>query len=277
MATFDGVVKETFGELKTDSCQLVPLPSTRIVPKASSIVSPYLDAAKVKKFEETWGGTIGALSKTESSICLPSVQSLNKLSLAQAEVGRSFGVEESKRFASKATPTLRGAVSLNSVLPLLSDAKLLAPAATAAEKAEFQKAGKVIERAQKQESIRIFNEELKVKAQAKKAEAAAKAGGGGSGWGVPATQTTQQAEVARQAKQEEFKAKQAARLEAQAARKAEALAASSPEAIRAKQAALVAAQKEKAEAQKAAAAEAAAKAREFSATAAVKREAAGMP
>lgn len=54
-------------------------------------------------FEFLWGGryggTLAALSRTDLAICLPSSEALDKLALAQADLGRAFGKEESKRFA----------------------------------------------------------------------------------------------------------------------------------------------------------------------------------
>ena len=58
-----------------------------------------VDPERIKAFNTKWGNSIGLLPKTDSGICLPSVEGLNKLSLAQAELGRSFGKDESKKFA----------------------------------------------------------------------------------------------------------------------------------------------------------------------------------
>ena len=44
-----------------------------------------VDASKLKAFSESWGPTLKALPRTDgdTAICLPSVESLDKLSLAQ--------------------------------------------------------------------------------------------------------------------------------------------------------------------------------------------------
>merc|ERR1740139_218506 len=154
LATLNGVVKESFAGIEAASCTLVPLPSSAAATKFKDIATASVDAAKLKAFAEAYGPTLAALPKTEAGdfICLPPSASLDKLSLAQADVGRSFGAEESKRFSAYTTPVLKGAITISKVFPLLDDAKRLAPTATSQEKAAFQAAGKRIESAAKGEA-----------------------------------------------------------------------------------------------------------------------------
>lgn len=50
-------------------------------------------------WQDKWGAAFAALPKTDAAICLPSTPaSLDTLALAQADVGRAFGVAESKAF-----------------------------------------------------------------------------------------------------------------------------------------------------------------------------------
>lgn len=98
VSTFATVVTDAFAPLKTESCTLVPLPPVSLVDQLrASKAAASMDMAKFRAFEDRWGGTYAALSKTESAICLPSVESLEKLALAQAEIGRSIGADEAKR------------------------------------------------------------------------------------------------------------------------------------------------------------------------------------
>merc|ERR1740139_148708 len=154
LATLNGVVKESFAGIEAASCTLVPLPSSAAATKFKDIATASVDAAKLKAFAEAYGPTLAALPKTEAGdfICLPPSASLDKLSLAQADVGRSFGAEESKRFSAYTTPVLKGAITISKVFPLLDDAKRLAPTATSQEKAAYQAAGKRIESAAKGEA-----------------------------------------------------------------------------------------------------------------------------
>lgn len=170
LTKFNGIVKDAFAELKTDSCTLVPLPSSKNVAKFNAIVASDSDAAaKIKEFDAKWGPTLSALSKTDSAICLPPAATLTKLSLAQADVGRAFGAAEAKAFAAYSTPVLKSSITVGKVLPLLGDAKKLAPTASAAEKAAFQAAGKRIEAASKQEAFNKVNAQ-RAAAQAEKAK-----------------------------------------------------------------------------------------------------------
>jgi len=155
LAALNTVVKDSFAGLEASSCTLVPLPSSAAASKFKDVATASVDAAKLKAFADAYGPALAALPKTETAICLPSADALDKLSLAQADVGRSFGAEESKKFAAYATPALKGSVSIGKVLPLLDDAKKLAPAATPKEKAAFQAAGKRIELAAKAEKQQL--------------------------------------------------------------------------------------------------------------------------
>jgi len=203
---FTGVVKDAFENLRTDSCTLVPLPPPNIVERFSAIATETVDPAKLKAFEAAWGPALGALAKTDDAICLPPVATLERLALAQAEVGRSFGAVESKAFEKATVPTLKSTLTINKLLPLIDDAKRLASAATPKEKAAFQAAGKKVEYAAKQEALRAKL------AAAKQLQAAAK---------------TDAADLAasRQAAIEATAARKAAELEARELKKAELLAA----------------------------------------------------
>ena len=137
MDEFNGVLKESFANLQPDSCTLVPLPSMAAVDKFKTAAQDKVDASKLQTFEKTWAPLVGALSKTENSICLPPVEALDKLSLAQANLGRSFGQTEAQAFTSFTGPALKQSIPLGKVFPLLGDAKMLAPTATAGEKVNF--------------------------------------------------------------------------------------------------------------------------------------------
>ena len=172
LTTFNTVLKEAFSDLKPDSCSLVPLPPASLADKFGAVASEQVDAAKLKEFSKTWGPSLKALSRTDTAICLPSVETLDKLALAQAEVGRSLSAEEAAKFGSFTTPVLKSSFTLGKLLPLLDAAKTVAPSATPAEKAAFQAAGKRIEAASNAEAQKQKLAILKAKSAAKEAERA---------------------------------------------------------------------------------------------------------
>jgi len=152
---FNGVLKEAYADLSTDSCRLVPLPPATIVNRFATIAAEKVDADKLQTFRETWKQSLGALPKTDDKICLPPTRSsLDKLALAQADLARSFGKAESKAFASYTAPILKTTIAQKKTLSLLDDAKTLAPTATPQAKKEFAAAGKKAEAASQLEIAR---------------------------------------------------------------------------------------------------------------------------
>ena len=75
------------------------------------------------------------------------------MSFAQAEVGRSFGRDESARFSAYVRPFLALSVTPSEALPLLADLRQLAPTATNAEKTAFRFAGMRVEEVAKRETL----------------------------------------------------------------------------------------------------------------------------
>ena len=99
---FNAVAKEAFNGLSPPSCQLVPLPFKSTVDNVMQTDAlGMVDKARLK----AWGGTIKLLPKTDSYvakdgkaysvICLPKPDALDRLALAQAELGRSIGQQVS--------------------------------------------------------------------------------------------------------------------------------------------------------------------------------------
>jgi len=148
VAALEAAVKEAYSGLKPETCDLVPLPPSSLVEsfKSSPAVSQ-VDSSKFQRFGAKYGGAFKALARTDTAICLPTPAALDKLALVQADLGRSFGKEESKKFAVWTEAMLKSSIGLSDALPLANDAKKLAPGATAAEKMRFQKAGKTVENA----------------------------------------------------------------------------------------------------------------------------------
>jgi hypothetical protein len=155
LTAFDKELTDAFADLKVDSCTLVPLPPAALATRFQSIAILNVDKFKLLSVDTKWGTELNKLAKTESAICLPSVDALGKLALAQAEVGRAFGAEESARFVAYATPLLKSTISIGKVLPLVNDAKDLAlTTATPKERAAFEAAGKKFEILSRQEAAR---------------------------------------------------------------------------------------------------------------------------
>ena len=191
--SFVDLEKKAFSGLSTDSCTLVPLPSARLGDKFGKAAAG-VDAEKLKAFGQKYNPTLSAIPKTASAACLPSVAALDELSLAQAELGRSFGAAESKAFGAYAAPLLQRSVSFGQIMGLAGDAKRLATL-TPQEGARFQAAGKAVEIASKREA-----------AQARVAASA------------PAVKSPEEREAEAKARKEEAEKQQAAAAEAQAAK-----------------------------------------------------------
>jgi len=151
MGAFNAVVKEEFANLKTDSCTLIPLPSATTANAFVTFASTNVDSAKLSDFRSKWGPALGSLPTTGSAICLPPVESLDRLALAQAEIGRSFGRVESRQLSKYINPkdglltqSAALAIPVPDALSLLADAKRLT-AATGPEKTAFRFAGMKVE------------------------------------------------------------------------------------------------------------------------------------
>ena len=107
-------------------------------------------------------------------ICLPPVEALDKLAIAQADVGRSFDFEAGKKFFQYTVPMLKGEIRLtDETMALAVSAQNQAADATSKEKLNFQRAGKKLESAAKQEkekqAVARYKAEMAAKAAAKKA------------------------------------------------------------------------------------------------------------
>jgi len=161
IATFNSVVKEAFADLKTDSCTLVPLPPAQVADQFKAVAKSTVDPAKIKAFGDAWGGTIAALSKTDSAICLPPVATLDKLALAQAEVGRSFDYDTVQQFFDVAVPVLKSEIRLtDDTMALLVSSKNQATDATTQDKLAFQRASKKLEESSKYEKEKMARARL---------------------------------------------------------------------------------------------------------------------
>ena len=174
IATFTADLKNSFAGLKTDSCTLVPLPAVSLAEKAKAVTTKSVDAAKLKTLSDKWAGTLGALSKTDSAICLPSVQNLDKLAISQADLGRSFDNAAVRKFNDYTFSMLKGEVKLtDETFSLLVGAKSQAQDATFKEKNDFQNALKKLEGASKKEKEKQALVRARVENAAKAAAAKA--------------------------------------------------------------------------------------------------------
>ena len=72
VAAFNKEVKEVYSGLKTDSCTLVPLPSSSAFSRFTAMAKDTVEAGKLKAFNDKWASSYSALVKTDSKICLPS-------------------------------------------------------------------------------------------------------------------------------------------------------------------------------------------------------------
>ena len=172
VTTFSGIIKDSFAGLTPDSCTLVPLPAASVAERLKGVATQTLDSAKLKAFGEKWGPTLSGLSKTPSSICLPSVSSLEKLALAQADIGRAFDFNTVRAFNDYTFPMLKGEAKLtDETFALLTGAKAQAADATFKEKNDFQNALKKLESAAKKEKEKVALARVKIEAAQKAAAA----------------------------------------------------------------------------------------------------------
>ena len=180
VAAFNGVIKDAFADLKTESCTLVPLPSRNAADGFRTVAVRSVDKAKLSTFSETWTPSINALPKTNDAICLPTKSSLRELAMAQAEIGRSFDYQSTRRFFEYTVPLLKSEIRLtDEVLALAAGAKAQVDDldATRQEKLNFQQAGKKLESAAKREKEKVamarYKADVAAQAAAKKVAAAA--------------------------------------------------------------------------------------------------------
>lgn len=174
VAAFNKEVKEVYSGLKTDSCTLVPLPSSSAFSRFTAMAKDTVEAGKLKAFNDKWASSYSALVKTDSKICLPSQDGLTKLALAQAEIGRSFDYDTSKKFFDYSAKAFKGEIGLtDETLGLLQSAKAQAPDASFKDRVTFEKAMKKLESASKKEKEK--NAAIRYKAKMAEEAAAKKA------------------------------------------------------------------------------------------------------
>ena len=164
LANFNSLLKDTYADVSLDSCATAPLPPMAVVNKFGAIATEKVDAAKLKTFEETWKPSLDALKKDDDKICLPANRAaLDKLALAQADLGRSFGKAETKAFGAYFGPLAKQVFTPGKALDLVADAKKLTPNASPQAKKEFAAAGKKAEAASQLEIARNKIAEKKAK------------------------------------------------------------------------------------------------------------------
>ena len=138
VAALNAVLKEASTAATASGCENVvpsPVPKSVLSKLASSDAVAAADPAKVKAFSDAAGPVLKSLP-TGDTICLPSVEILNKLTLTQIDVGASADVDLVKTFdklskkAGKTIPTAK----LGGLLP---DAKRLPGIRTAQTGAEL--------------------------------------------------------------------------------------------------------------------------------------------
>jgi len=180
--TFNGVVKEQFDGLTIDSgCQPVPLPPTDLIGKiaktdAVALVSP----SKLSALDKTWGPTLKLLPTGQvpvgkelySVICLPPPAALDKLALAQAEVGRAIGPAEFKQFA-KVVPATLKTINPTDAIPIAKTAERLTKI-PAEQQVRLNTARKAVEKAAAAEAEKARVAEINARSAAAKEALAAK-------------------------------------------------------------------------------------------------------
>ena len=186
ITAFNDVVKDAFGDAKPPACQLVPLPPKSLTDKVlASAAFKQVDSAKLAAFGEKWGPTLKLLPTSDTYktadgagpftvICLPPPEKLDRLALAQADLGRAFGVVEVKRFFDYTPGMLQKEVRMSDAMPLAQTASKMAYVPPD-QKIRLNQATKAIEAAAKDEAAKARIEAIKAESAAKKAAMAARA------------------------------------------------------------------------------------------------------
>jgi len=180
ISAFNAVAKEAFDGLSPPSCQLAPLPFKSTVDSVMQTDAlGMVDKARLKAYDEAWGATIKLLPKTDSYvakdgkaysvICLPKPDALDRLALAQAELGRSIGQQELKAFNDYVPAFLQSSVRTSDLIPLAQTASKMAYVPPE-QKIRLQQATKSIESVAKAAAAQSKTEALKAQALANKAK-----------------------------------------------------------------------------------------------------------
>jgi len=179
ISEFNAVVKESFTGLTPDTgCNVVPLPPKSLVTNiAQSEAFGLVDKSKLSAWDAAWGGTLKLLPTTDSFkapdgnsysvICLPTPAALDKLALAQADVGRSIRSEELERVKENLPATLK-VIRPTDAIPIAKTAEKLAKVPPDVE-ARLNTARKQVESAAKAEAYQKKLEGMKAAAAARKA------------------------------------------------------------------------------------------------------------
>jgi len=183
IATFNGVVKDSFAGLQIDSCPVVPLPPADLLGKIEGTEAGALvDTAKLRAWDAAWGSTLKLLPKSDdypgpdgkkySVICLPPPEALDKLALAQADVGRAIGAAELKAFKD-VVPTTLQAINPTDAIPLAKTAEKLAKIPPA-QQVRLNAARKAVEKAAENDAYKARLAEINARSAAAKAALDAK-------------------------------------------------------------------------------------------------------
>ena len=170
IGNFNSIIKDSFAGLNMDSCETVPLPAASLGDGFMTVAKKNVDPAKLKSVSAKWQKSLDALPKTDTAICLPTVGSLDKLAVAQANLGRSFDYNAVKKFNEYTFSMLKGEVKLtDETFALLKGAQMQAEGASYEEKNSFQNALKKLEAASKKEKEKAALARARVDAAAKAA------------------------------------------------------------------------------------------------------------
>ena len=170
IGNFNSIIKDSFAGLNMDSCETVPLPAASLGDGFMTVAKKNVDPAKLKSVSAKWQKTLDALPKTDTAICLPTLDSLDKLAVAQANLGRSFDYNAVKKFSEYTFLMLKGEVKLtDETFALLKGAQMQAEGASYEEKNAFQNALKKLEAASKKEKEKAALARARVDAAAKAA------------------------------------------------------------------------------------------------------------
>ena len=178
ISAFNGVIKEAFNGLSIDTCGVVPLPPADLLGKiAATEAGSLVDAAKLKAWDAAWGDSIKLLPKSDSYpgpdgklysvICLPPPASLDKLALAQADIGRAIGASELKVVTEVVPATLK-AIRPTDAIPLAKTAEKLEKVPPEG-KVRLNNARKAVEKAAEAEAYQKRLAEINARSAAAKA------------------------------------------------------------------------------------------------------------
>jgi len=151
--SFTATIKDSYGDLATGSCDLVPLPIAAADKFTSSEALSQVDQAKLKALNDKIDATLKAIPKQSgeaAAICLPDEKSLEKIFIAQTELSLKLDKSALQAFNVAGT-SLGKSIAPAEAFRLLPEFQKTERGVDAKARTRFEKAGKAVDSAIKRD------------------------------------------------------------------------------------------------------------------------------